>query len=1211
MGNNRNNTDTFIERVFIEKVEKTISEKTLRKTIISSWQNEKYLYVNKLKTIAFEFMHYSLHDESHSRSILDNIELLLGKNLIRQLSACDLWLLLEAAYSHDIGMCTDLKELSEIWSDENKIQKIIYEIEQTDDSEVISDYIELLEKCKSEDNRLLLSNNKIPNNWPVHVRHAVMHIDAYYIRKKHAERSKEYVINHVSQKRLIENRLYKIVADIDYSHGDDFENLANYLLVEEVGFETEKVHPLFIAMLLRIGDVLDIRNNRFNEAFVEYQNGLKGESAKHYDKHKSVKHFLISQECVDIEIKSDEIEVCINSRSWLDKIDNELKNYINNWSKFAPSHFPGLRLKDIKLKVFHNDVEFLSTQSALSFKINSINVVTLLTGGNIYDTNLIFLREYIQNAYDAMKIRVGKDLQKEYQTSFANSNINLKDLTPKDIRSNFFAKYRLKINVEESDKSEQGNKLFKIDIVDEGIGMDEEGIKSLLTIGSSWGVRNSVNDVYYSIPKWLKPTGGFGIGILSGFLIADKIEIKTKAEGSSGYKLVMHSPKKGGKINRSEDPNITDIGTTISLQINFNDYYREVIKLFKKDDYSPLENTFAKKYQVANNSPFHAVVDDYLEFVTKTLIMLCEYYLIDTPFYTKVSDNNSHFVKNIGLINNKELFKKMKINQFDEYEIDDNKDEFKFVEWDEDKEAFIGFDFYKLFNSKYRTLRWAYKSVYVKNPENDVDFKIKIIKEKNKVDEFNVAFVKKLSVIECCVGFIDYWNSDVKSILKVSRDSFKDIETVIPIIDSIMVKIVNTLFFNSNKRDLLIDSYIYNNRQLTPESSDNKEQYYRKLLNFMFKLVTMSFENIINIEESKLDEFESSYPKNAFKIACERDYSVVNELIDIKNKLQKVEKLVGIKGRLYNALREKLLNISAEKDDKTIADLRNFFVEKSHNEETIKDKHYKKYIEKSIEVTHKYSPRKCCRELEMLYDNYIKKSCVSVIGKIREHKERFVAVNEDFKGDYLSHEIVYYYILDNDEFKMLRDYYEERTQQECTDNIVRLSLVENENNNSKDNESETTLNVNSFNVGDNANDRRYVRFKKLCKEQKDKYDPIILKTSSILEFDSKYEYCIMNPFIVKKESRNYISIDEYYRQLKKMDDEVDLNKYLDKVLIEEDSFKELTNTVFVIKSGVENKKYTLDKIQDTYKRFIKDMLIEFEELKTNKNDISRKGSLKN
>ena len=62
------------------------------------------------------------------------------------------------------------------------------------------------------------------------------------------------------------------------------------------------------------------------------------------------------------------------------------------------------------------------------------------------------------------------------------------------------------------------------------------------------------------------------------------------------------------------------------------------------------------------------------------------------------------------------------------------------------------------------------------------------------------------------------------------RDSFKDIETVIPIIDSIMVKIVNTLFFNSNKRDLLIDSYIYNNRQLTPESSDNKEQYYRKLL---------------------------------------------------------------------------------------------------------------------------------------------------------------------------------------------------------------------------------------------------------------------------------------------------------------------------------------------------------------------------------------------
>lgn len=564
--------DTYIERVFLSKVKSKISEQTLREIIMSSWKNDKIAYANKLKTVAFEFMHYSLHDESHSRSILDTIELLIGRRLIRQLSVCDLWLLLEAAYSHDIGMCTSLDELCELWKDENEIKKIIAQIEQTDDSPVIDDFKELLDHCKDGENREVLSKLQIKKDWPVQVRKAVMYIDSYYIRQRHAKRSKEYILKNLCRNGLIESRLYKLVADIDRSHGDEFKNIITYIPEIEIGFETEKAHPLFIALLLRVGDVLDLRNNRFNEAYVDYQGGLVGESAKHYAKHKAVKHFLVSQDRVEIKIESDEMSTCTNARAWLDIVDNELHNLINSWSKYSPSHFPGPRLKDIDLKVYHRDVEFLPGKSSLQFRVNSINVVTLLTGRSIYDTSLIFLREYIQNAYDAMKIRVGMDLQKDYDFWLKNIKLKLRDLTPKDIRSNFFSKYRLKIFASLAQNLQQAGvnqDMIRIDIVDEGIGMDEDGINSLLSVGGGWGIRHNVNNTYYSIPNWLRPTGGFGIGILSGFLIADKIEIKTKAKGKPGYSLVMNSPNIGGRIFKSIDPSITTIGTTISLCIPF------------------------------------------------------------------------------------------------------------------------------------------------------------------------------------------------------------------------------------------------------------------------------------------------------------------------------------------------------------------------------------------------------------------------------------------------------------------------------------------------------------------------------------------------------------------------------------------------------------------------------------------------------------------
>lgn len=97
--------------------------------ILTEWRERKRQYKSWTDTIAYDFQHFSRHDASHSINILEAIEMLLGKERIDKLSAGDLWLLLECAYQHDIGMAITYEELIALWRNpkfKNHIEKRIY-----------------------------------------------------------------------------------------------------------------------------------------------------------------------------------------------------------------------------------------------------------------------------------------------------------------------------------------------------------------------------------------------------------------------------------------------------------------------------------------------------------------------------------------------------------------------------------------------------------------------------------------------------------------------------------------------------------------------------------------------------------------------------------------------------------------------------------------------------------------------------------------------------------------------------------------------------------------------------------------------------------------------------------------------------------------------------------------------------------------------------
>src|SRR5690242_3390357 len=87
----------------IEHLKEKSKEHDQLKLLVNQWEFDEKLIPKALQNIGQLFPHYSRHDASHSLQILVNIERLLGDD-IKKLSATDTWLLLEAAYWHDIGM---------------------------------------------------------------------------------------------------------------------------------------------------------------------------------------------------------------------------------------------------------------------------------------------------------------------------------------------------------------------------------------------------------------------------------------------------------------------------------------------------------------------------------------------------------------------------------------------------------------------------------------------------------------------------------------------------------------------------------------------------------------------------------------------------------------------------------------------------------------------------------------------------------------------------------------------------------------------------------------------------------------------------------------------------------------------------------------------------------------------------------------------------
>lgn len=527
----------------------------------ATWLLNKRACSNSLKSVILHYPHFSLHDESHAQTVIANIERLLGNRIIT-LSPTDTWLLLHAAYAHDLGMITQWDKIETLWKSK-RFQHFLGTLLNSADKEI------------SEAARFVQNTGSTPTLdntvWPLQAYRYVQLINAAYFRQHHAHSSQEYIQYYGSQigldfghSDLIPTRLIKLLGIICHMHTTQSEEIFT-LDHQTNGFGSDYAHPRLIAVLLRLGDLLDIDNGRFSAASETAFGTLPSSSVPHKEKHEATTHLLITPTSIEFRSDCPNQAAYLEARNFVNQLETELDFWAKYWLDIVPDSFEGAAPRLRKKELLLAGVQDLDGVADLHLCISQQKAFEIIEGSNLYENPFIFVREILQNAEDASKLQLWSDIISGTYQAWLSSELlpdQASDLQPYDIPSAVFFNYPISISL-----STLENGMTQVRVTDHGTGISINDFKKMCKVGSKYNDSIALQEQISTMPKWLRPTAGFGIGLQSIFLLADYFEIDTDT-GSEAYHATVQSCKYGGYLQLYKTSRLPSRGTTITVQFH-------------------------------------------------------------------------------------------------------------------------------------------------------------------------------------------------------------------------------------------------------------------------------------------------------------------------------------------------------------------------------------------------------------------------------------------------------------------------------------------------------------------------------------------------------------------------------------------------------------------------------------------------------------------
>lgn len=329
----------------------------------------------------------------------------------------------------------------------------------------------------------------------------------------------------------------------------------------------KNVHAVFLMVLLRVSDYLQIDAERAPEEYLKIQRLRSPISKKEWDAHNSIKnihHNHEDPEAIYIHALPEKAETFLKVKEWLCGIQEEI-----DWSWAVLGEIYGrydLKALSIVLRrvrsnlddinAFADSVNYVPARA--QFSTASADLLKLLIGPLYGNKPEVGVRELLQNSIDAVLERnevfkKSPGLRKEFEEIDADVIVNV---------------------CKDSDGTSW------ISIKDYGIGMTVDTVTNyFLKAGASFRKSDEwrANFEDSNHKSKVHRSGRFGVGALAAFLLGDEIEVITKN--------IFASPDKGILFKSTVDTEIinmeygsAEVGTTIKINISEN-VYQELCKV--------------------------------------------------------------------------------------------------------------------------------------------------------------------------------------------------------------------------------------------------------------------------------------------------------------------------------------------------------------------------------------------------------------------------------------------------------------------------------------------------------------------------------------------------------------------------------------------------------------------------------------------------------
>lgn len=602
-----------------------------------------------LKQIVSQLPDYDIHDAEHSQCVLENIEKLLNENM-KKLSCFELFFIYMSSYFHDAAMAlpeweVKLLEMTEGYSvnevgilnndlsndfkkpltfskaiefiSSNK-GKLYLSFEKTDgyifrqpnENDHIAELAKLLIEYQNYRNGHIAELKSIRENNDVEKYKTFSKEIRYnFIRDNHAKRICTYILcmSDMFEKKLDGGWGRAIANDLAHicsSHGEDIKYISE--LEESITYiGNEKTNLQFCAYLLRLGDILHFSFDRAPKTLFASKGITNDISIKHWETKFEGLNYAI-------EVINNRLEIrysvyCSKPSSYnfisdyLDWIDIELSSF----SKYLSN----LRYKESNNalidKYFINLPECVNRDSlrydnsnftpvrGLRFSLDQSKILDMLMGTGLYKEKMACIRELYQNSLDACKCQKIIDGNK-YE---GNIEFGISREVVENIDRKFFY------------------------CLDNGIGMDKRIVEQyFLNIGNSFYNSREFNAFYCVDGRSFSPTSQFGIGVLSSFMIADRMEVITKTRDSSVIKITIENTHSGSYYSTPSEIErelLGSNGTYIKIFLKQNiemidDYYEDFICLSEITDNIQLINRWVEKKNKSWNNHIIKHVTDYI-----------------------------------------------------------------------------------------------------------------------------------------------------------------------------------------------------------------------------------------------------------------------------------------------------------------------------------------------------------------------------------------------------------------------------------------------------------------------------------------------------------------------------------------------------------------------------------------------------------------------